>query len=92
MNGVHFGVHQDQKFYKLDYWFLMKTRHIQSTQKGSLLNFCNILRKSVTTVFALYFNAKHSDAWWGSNHACCYLFLGGLKSAVSQETELIKWE
>ena len=34
MNGVHFGVHQDQDFCKLDYQFLMKARHVQSTQKN----------------------------------------------------------
>ena len=32
MNGVHVGVHQDQYFYKLDYQFSMKTRHVQSTK------------------------------------------------------------
>ena len=72
--------------------------------KGSLLNFCNILRQSITTVFVFYFDAKHSDTLWGSSHVCCYLFWvvaakngrglldhETLKSAVSQGSELIKW-
>ena len=91
--------------FDVGYWFLMKVaRHVQSTKKGSLLNFSNILRKSIATVFVLYCDAKHSDTLLGSSHVCCYLFLvavikngcgfldhGTLKSAVSQEIELIKW-
>ena len=43
MNGVHFGVHQDQNFYKLDYWFLMKVaRHVQSTQKIKFVKFLQL--------------------------------------------------
>ena len=60
-NGVHFGVHQDQNFCKLDYQFSVKTRHVQSTKKRKYVNFCNILRKSIATVFVFYFDAKHSD-------------------------------
>ena len=72
-------------------------RHVQSTKKGSLLNFSNILRKSIATAFVFYCDLP------GSSHVCCYLFLGGygqkwawsfnhgtLKSAISQESELIK--
>ena len=68
-------------------------------KKGSLLNFSNILRKSIATASALYFDAKHSDNLLGSSHVCCYLFLDGsshlldhgtLKSAVYQESALIK--
>ena len=34
--------------------FLMKVaRHVQSTKKGSLLNFSNVLRKSIATVFVI---------------------------------------
>ena len=100
MNGVHPGIHQDQYFYKLDYQFSMKTK---VRNKESLLNFCNIFRKGMATAFVFYFDAKHSDTLWDSSHVCCYLFLGGygqkwvclldhgtLKSAVSQESELIK--
>ena len=63
----------------------------------------NIVRKSIAAAFLFYCDAKHSDALLGSSHVCCYLFLGGcrqnrrgllddgtLKSAVSQESELIK--
>ena len=64
-----------------------------------MLNFRNILRKSIATAFVFYCDAKHSDTLLGSSHVCRYLFLGGcdlldhgtLKSAVSQESELIKW-
>ena len=51
MNGVHYGVYQDQNCYKLDYWLLIKafgllTFDVQRTQKRKFINFCNILRKS----------------------------------------------
>ena len=72
-------------------------------KKGSLLNFSNILRENIATAFVLYCDAKQSDTLLGSSHVCCYLFLvavvkngrglldhGTLKSAVSQESELIK--
>ena len=42
------------------YWFLMKVaRHLQSTEKGSLLNFSNILKKIIATVFVFYCDEKH---------------------------------
>ena len=101
MDGIPFGVHQDQNVYKLNYQFLMKVaRHVQSNQKRKLVNFCNILRKSIATAFMFCCDAKHADTLLGSSHLCCYLFLGGcgqglldhgtLKSAASQEIELIK--
>ena len=78
MDGVHFGVHQDQNFYKLNYRFLIKVaRHVQSNQKRKLLNFCHLLRKSIETAFVFYCGAKHSDTLLGSSHLCCCLFLGG---------------
>ena len=62
----------------LDYRFLMKVaRHVQSNQKRKLLNFCDILRKSIATPFVFYCDAKYSDTLLGSSHLCCYLFLGG---------------
>ena len=65
MDGVHFGVQQDQNFYKLDYRFFIKVaRHVQSNQKGTLLNFCNILRKSIATAFVFFCDAKHSVLYW----------------------------
>ena len=57
--------------------FLWNADMFKVPNKGSLLNFCNILRQSITTVFVFYFDAKHSDTLWGSSHVCCYLFLGG---------------
>ena len=78
MDGVHFGVHQDQNFYKLDYRFLVKVaRHVQSHQKKKLLNFCNILRKSIATAFMFYCDPKHSDTLLGSSLLYCYLFRSG---------------
>ena len=75
MDEVYFGVYQDLNFYKLGCRFLMKVaRHVQSDQK--LLNFCNILIKSIATAFVLHCDAKHSGALLGSSHFCCYLFLG----------------
>ena len=46
-------------------------------KKGSLLNFSNILRKSIATALMFYCDAKHSDTLLGSSHVCCYSFLGG---------------
>ena len=77
MNGVHFGVHQDQNFCKLDYRFLMKARHVQSTQKMESVKFLQYTSKSIATAFVFYFNAKHSDTLRGSGYVCCYLFFGG---------------
>ena len=62
----------------LSYRFLMKVaRHVKSTEKGSLLNFCNILIKAMATAFVFYFDPKHLDTLQGSSRFCCYLFLGG---------------
>ena len=64
--------------FDVSYQFLMKvTKHVQSNEKRSLLNFSNILRKNIATAFVFYCDAKHSDALLGSSHVCCYLFLGG---------------
>ena len=43
-------------------------------KNGGLLSFCNILRKSIATVF-VFVSQKHSDTLQGSSHVCCYLFL-----------------
>ena len=79
MNGVHFGVHRDQNFYKLNYQFFDESQTYQKhiNQKGSLLNLFNILRKSIAIIFLSYFDAKHSDTLRGSSHVCCYFFWGG---------------
>ena len=55
--------------FDVSYQFLMKVvRHVQSTKKESLLNFSNILRKSIATAFVFYCDAKHSDTLLGSSH------------------------
>ena len=62
--------------FDVSYRFLMKVaRRVQSTEKGSLLNFSNILRKVIETAFVFYCDAKHSDTLQGSSHVCCFLFL-----------------
>ena len=64
------------------------------TKKGSLLNFINILRKSIATAFVSYCDAKHSDTFpviivvtwfWVAVviTGCGLLDHGTLKSAVS---------
>ena len=62
----------------VSYRFLMKVaRHVQSTEKGSLLNLSNILRKSIATASVFYCDAKDSDTLLGSSHVCRYLFFDG---------------
>ena len=64
--------------FDVSYRFLIKVaRHVQITKKGSLLNFSNILRKSIATAFVFHCDAKHSDTLLGSSHVCRYLFLDG---------------
>ena len=64
--------------FDVSYQFLMKVaRHVRSTKKGSLINFSNILRKSIATAFVFYCDGKHSDTLQGSSYICRYLFLGG---------------
>ena len=41
--------------------FLWKPDMSKVPKKGNMLNFCNILIKSIATVFVFYFDAKHSD-------------------------------
>ena len=66
--------------FDVSYRFLMKVaRHVQSTEKGSLLNFSNILRKNIATAFVFYCDAKYSDTLLGSSHVYRYLFLGWLR-------------
>ena len=66
--------------FDVSYRFLMKVaRHVQSTEKGSLLNFSNILRKNIATAFVFYCDAKYPDTLLGSSHVYRYLFLGWLR-------------
>ena len=71
-------------------------------KKGSLLNFRNILRKSIATAFVFYCDAKQILYWvpvmfivtcfWevAIKNGHGLLYHGTLKSAVSLESELIK--
>ena len=46
--------------FDVSYRFLMKVaKHAQGTKKESLLNFSNVLRKSIATAFVFYCDAKH---------------------------------
>ena len=87
--------------FDVSYRFLMKVaRHVQSTQKGSLLNFSNILRKSIAT--AIMMQNIQILYWIPVMFVVTYFWvavvkngrglldLGTLKSDVSQESELIK--
>ena len=90
--------------FDVSYRFLMKVaRHVQSTKKGSLLNFSNILRKRIATAFVFYCDENIQILYWVpvmfvityfwvavAKNACRLFDHGTLKSAVSQETELIK--
>ena len=55
MNGVHFGVHQDQNFYKLDYQFSVKTRQVQSTKKRKYVKFLQYIKKKYRNCFCVLF-------------------------------------
>ena len=73
------------------------------TKNGSLLNFCNILKKSIVTVFVFYCDAKHSDALRGFSIfvvTCFWVVVvknehsllghGTMESVASQQSELVK--
>ena len=47
-------------------FFMEMARHVQSTQNRKLLIFFQYIKKSVTTALVFYFDAKHSDIFWGS--------------------------
>ena len=54
--------------------FWLKQACPKFPKKGSLLRFCNILRRrSIVTVFAFCCDAKHSDTLQGPSHVCYYL-------------------
>ena len=100
MNGVHFRVRQDQNVYKLDNGFLRKARHVKSTQKRLKLKFLNILRKTIATVFVSIL-MQNIQVLYGFPVifvvTCSWVVLvkngrghRTLKSAVSEESELIK--
>ena len=55
MNGVHFGVHQDQNFCKLDDRFLMKARHVQTTQKMKGVKCLQYTSKKYCNCFCVLF-------------------------------------
>ena len=53
MNGVHYGVHQDQNFYKLHYRFLMNARHVESTQKRNFVKILQYIKKKYRNCFCV---------------------------------------
>ena len=105
MYGVHFGVHQDKNFYKLHYLFLMKVaRHIQSNQKRKLIIFaiywekvlqlllCSIVMQNIQILYWVPVMFVVTYFWVAVvKNGRGLLDHGTLKSAVSQESELIKW-
>ena len=55
-------------------------RLVQSTKKGSLLNFSNILRKSIATAFVFYCDAKHSDTLLPVMFVVTYFWVAVIKN------------
>ena len=90
--------------FHVSYQFLMKVaRHVQSTKKGSLLNFSNILRKVLQRLLCSIGMQNIQILYWiPVMFVVTYFWVavvknghglldhGTLKSAVSQESELIK--
>ena len=90
--------------FDVSYRFLMKVaRHVQSTKKGSLLNFSNILKKVLQLLLCSIVMQNIQILYWVpvmfvityfwvavAKNGCGLLDHGTLKSAVSQENELIK--
>ena len=72
MKFLHTNKHQS--LYKLALLFLMEVdRHVQSTQNMKLVTFLQyIKKKSVSTAFLFYSDAKYSDILRVSSHVCCY--------------------
>ena len=79
------------------------TRHVQSTKKESLLNFSDILRKGIATVWCSIVMQNIQILYWiPAMFVVTYFWVavdknghglldhGTLKSAVSQESGLIK--
>ena len=55
------------------YWWKWCT-NMTSTQNRKLVIFLQYIKKNFfATPFMSYYDAKHSDIWWGSSHVCCYL-------------------
>ena len=61
------------------------------SKKGSLLSFCNILRKSIVTVFVFYCDTKHSDTLQGPIHVGYYLFLQTFQLSLFCQVGPILW-
>ena len=45
MTGVHYGFHQYQNFYKLDYWFLIKGGMSKVPQKREFVKVLQYIKK-----------------------------------------------
>ena len=103
MNGVHFGVHQDQNFCKLDYHFLMKVaRHVQSNQKRKFIKFLQYIKKKYRNCFCVLLWCKTFRCFTGISVVTCFWVVvvknehsllghGTMKSVASQQSELVKW-
>ena len=53
VNAKFFYTHQDQNFYKLDYRFLMRARHVQSAQKRKFVKFLQDIKKNYDNCFCV---------------------------------------
>ena len=90
--------------FDVSYRFLIKVaRHVQSTKKGSLLNFSNVLKKVLQLLLCSIVMQNIQILYWVPvmfvvtyfwvavvKNGRGHLDLGTLKSAVSQVSELIK--
>ena len=65
MNGVHFGVHQDQNFSKLNYRFLMKARHVQTTQKKKGIKCLQYTSKKYCNCFCVLLTFRYIQILYG---------------------------
>ena len=74
MTGVHYGVHQDQIFYKLYYWFLMKPGKYP---KKKFVKFLQYIKKKYCDCFCILLWCKIFifNTLQGPSHVCHSLFL-----------------
>ena len=73
MNGVDYGIHQDNFFYKLNYRFLTKARHVQSTQKRKFVKFLHYIKKKYCNCFCVLLWCK--TFWYFTRSQSSVMFI-----------------
>ena len=71
---AHYRVHQDQNFYKLDYQFLMKARHVHSTQKRKFVKFLQYIKEKYWNCICVLLWGKTFKYFTGFQ-SCLLLFV-----------------